>query len=133
MKPIPRVPFTIRRKVTELDVGDVFLYEGHAYRVRRVGDLWNEPDGNFQSLFVDSDYGMRNHWFPLRASKVVRVQSKANSTGGGADLSRSNPTDPGDAALYIVGGLIAVGLVGIVAYQFYVASQYVGTPFQTQM
>ena len=81
MKPIPRVPFTIRRKVTELDVGDVFLYEGHAYRVRRVGDLWNEPDGNFQSLFVDSDYGMRNHWFPLRASKVVRVQSKANSTG----------------------------------------------------
>ncbi len=104
-----QVPFTIRRKATELDVGDVFLYEGHVYRVRRVGEVFHEPgQGNFQTLFVDGDRA-NNYWFPLRASTVVRVQgSQKNPAKPGADLG---------TVAAVLGGAFVVA--GGIAYLFY--------------
>jgi len=104
-----RVPFTIRRKATELDVGDVFLYKGRRYEVLRVGSVFTDPEqGNFQNLFVNNGSGVE-YWFPLRASTVVRVQG-----------SRENPAKPGadlGTVAAVLGGAFVVA--GGIAYLFY--------------
>ena len=65
---------------------------------------------------------LRHEGYPQRQAIAIAYRK--------AGRSRKNPVDPGDAALYIVGGLIAVGILGVVAYQFYSASTLGGTPFQ---
>lgn len=82
--------------------------------------------GSSNKVISDNIRTLRHEGYPQRQAIAIAYRK--------AGRSRKNPdTDPGDAALYLVGGLLLVGVAGVLVYQLYTASEYGGTPFQTQM
>lgn len=63
-----------QRKATELDVNNVFVFEGRCYKVVSVGEFFQDPEqGNFQSLTCVNVTTGETVWCPLRASTIVPV------------------------------------------------------------
>lgn len=64
-----------QRKATELDVNQVFVFEGHCYKIVSVGAFFQDPEqGNFQSFACENVVtGEFFPWFPLRANTIIPV------------------------------------------------------------